>query len=152
MKLTLIILLLIVFAPIVKSQSYSKPDRETGVAMGLSGGYSSKQCFVGTLSVGAMLPAQNLISMNMIVLSETKNPDIPTIFEGRIAHFFNTLEFYGGAGYHLASSENKIGSNPNSGVKPAYGVIKHFQSSPWTVAVSMSGSIFSLQVGLFGVK
>lgn len=152
MKITLIILLFTIITQTVNAQSFNTPNRETGIAMGLSGGYSSKQCVIGTLSIGAMLSSQNLVSMNMVVLSEIKNPNIPTIFEGRVAHFFNTIELYGGAGYHIAGSDNKIATNPNTGIKPALGVVKHFQSSPWTVGAGLSGTIFSIQVGLFGIR
>lgn len=151
MKLTAT-LLFTLLAIAARCQSYDQPDPETGVAMGLSGGYSSKQCMIGTLSVGAMLETKNHVSMNMVILSELKNADIPSIFEARIGHFFSTIELYGGVGYHLAGSDNKIGANPNTGIRPAFGVIKHFTSSPWTLSAGMSGKIFSLQLGLFGVR
>ena len=106
----------------------------------------------GTLSLGAMFETKNHVSMNMVLLSELKNSDIPSIFEARIGHFFNTFELYGGAGYHIAGSDNKIAANPNTGLRPAFGVIKHFTSSPWTLSAGMSGKILSLQLGLFGVR
>jgi hypothetical protein len=152
MKLTLIILLFTLPGFAARSQSYYQPNPETGVAMGLSGGYSSKQCMAATLSVGAMLPLQNHISINMVVLSELKNRDIPSIFEARMGHIFNTIELYGGAGYHIAGSDNKIAANTNTGIRPSFGVMKHFYSSPWTISANMSGTIFSLQIGLFGVR
>ena len=148
----ILILLYVGIVTAAYSQSYNERDRETGVAMGLSGGYSSKQCMIGTLSVGAMLPAYNHLSVNMVVLSALKNADIPSIFEARIAHVFATFELYGGAGYHIAGADNKIASNPNTGIRAAYGIIKHFYNSPWTVSAGMSGNIFSLQIGLFGVR
>lgn len=151
MKLT-ISLLFIMLGIAAHSQSNYQPNVETGVAMGLSGGYSTKQCMIGTLSAGAMLATNNHISMNMVILSELKNKDIPSIFEARVGHFFNTIELYGGAGYHIAGSDNKISSNPNTGIRPAFGVVKHFLSSPWTVSAGMSGKIVSLQLGLFGVR
>jgi hypothetical protein len=151
MKLTTT-LLFTLLAIAARCQSYGQPDPETGVAMGLSGGYSSKQCMIGTLSIGAMFETKNHVSMNMGILSDVKNADIPSIFEARIGHFFNTIELYGGAGYHIAGSDNKIAANPNTGIRPALGVIKHFNSSPWTLSAGMSGKIFSLQLGLFGVR
>lgn len=152
MKLTPLIVLFTLFSIAGYSQSYYDQNPETGVAMGISGGYSSKQCMVGTFTVGAMLPSQNHVSMNMVILSELKNKDIPSIFETRIGHVFNTWELYGGAGYHIAGSDGKIATNPNTGIRPAYGMIKHFYNSPWTLSAGMSGKIFSLQVGLFGVR
>jgi hypothetical protein len=120
--------------------------------MGLSGGYSSKQSLIGSFSVGAMLPGNNHVSLNMILLTPLNQADRPTIGEARIGHFFNTWELYGGAGYHVAGSDNKILTNPNTGFRPAFGVMKHFNSSPWTVSAGMSGKIASIQIGLFGVR
>ncbi|MCW3112427.1 MAG: hypothetical protein JWR18_823 [Segetibacter sp.] len=134
------------------SQSYDVPNPTTGVAMGLSGGYSSKQCMIGTLSIGAMFQTTNHVSVNMTILSEMKRPDIPSIGEVRLGHFLSTWELYGGLGYHLAGTDNKIASNTNTGFRPALGIIKHFNSSPWTLSAGMSGKIFSLQLGLFGVR
>ncbi|HEX8278412.1 MAG TPA: hypothetical protein VF540_06935 [Segetibacter sp.] len=152
MKLMPIIVALTLLASTARSQSYYQPNAETGIAMGLSGGYSSKQCMIGTLSLGAMFPARTHFSTNIIILSEIKNPDVPSIFEARVGHVFNTTELYGGAGYHIAGSDNKIAANPNSGIRPAFGVIQHFRRSPWTISAGMSGKIFSLQLGLFGVR
>lgn len=152
MKLIPIILLFTLVCFTARSQSYYQPNAETGIAMGLSGGYSSKQCPIGTLSLGAMFPAQMHFSTNIIILSEIKNPDVPSIFEARLGHVFNTIELYGGAGYHIAGTDNKIATNPNSGIRPAFGIIRHFRSSPWTISAGMSGKVFSLQLGLFGVR
>ena len=136
----------------VFAQSYDTRNAETGFAMGVSGGYSSKQCVVANLSAGAMLLDQNHVSVNMVILGSVKNPDIPSIFEGRIGHIFNTLEVFGGAAYHIAGSDGKISSNINTGIRPAYGVIKHFYNSSFTLSAQMSGKIFSFQVGIFGVR
>ena len=151
MKLiTTLLFILLSFA--ARSQSYDVPNPPTGLAMGLSGGYSSKQCMIGTFSLGAMLETNNHVSVNMVILSELKKSDIPSIGEARVGHLFSTWELYGGVGYHLAGSDSKIASNPNTGLRPAFGVIKHFNTSPWTVSAGMSGGIFSLQLGLFGVR
>lgn len=151
MKFTTVLLFLILSLT-ARSQSYNELNRETGVAMGLSGGYSSKQSMIGTLSAGAILGTNNHVSLNMVILSQLRNADMPSIGEARVGHFFHTVELYGGLGYHVAGSDNKIRSNPNTGIRPAVGIIKHFTSSPWTISASMSGNIFSLQLGLFGVK
>jgi hypothetical protein len=151
MKLTTS-LLFTLFSIAARAQSYEVPNPPTGLAMSLSGGYSSKECMIGTFSIGAMLETNNHVSVNMIILSELKKSDVPSIGEARIGHLFNTWELYGGVGYHLAGSDNKIASNPNTGIRPAFGVIKHFNSSPWTVSAGMSGKMFSLQLGLFGVR
>lgn len=151
MKLTAILLFtLICFTS--KAQSFNEPSIGTGVAMGLSGGYSSMHSMIGTYSVGAMLPSRTHISMNMVVLSELKRSDVPTIGEIRVGQLFNTWEFHGGVGYHIAGSDGKITTNPNSGIKPALGVTKYFNNSPWTLSAAMSGKVFSIQLGLFGVR
>lgn len=134
------------------SQSYDVANPSTGVAMGLSGGYSSKESIIATLSVGAMFQTVNHVSLNMTILSEMKSPNIPSIGEVRWGHFISTWELYGGLGYHIAGTDNKIASNPNTGFRPCLGIIKHFESSPWTLSAGMSGKIFSLQLGLFGVR
>lgn len=135
-----------------RAQSHTILNPSSGVAMGLSGGYSSKECMIGNLSIGAILETNNHVSVNMTILSQLKNVDIPTIGEARIGHLFNTWEIYSGVGYHLAGTDNKIASNPNTGLRPALGVIKHFNSAPWTITAGMSGRIFSVQLGLFGVR
>ncbi|MDQ6815440.1 MAG: hypothetical protein M3040_17030 [Bacteroidota bacterium] len=151
MKLTTaLFFILLSFA--AHSQSYDVPNPSTGLAMGLSGGYASTESMIGTFSIGAMLETNNHVSVNMILLNELQKTDVPSIGEARIGHLFSTWEFYGGVGYHLAGSDNKISSNPNTGIRPALGIIKHFNSSPWTISASMSGKIFSLQLGLFGVR
>ncbi|WP_297818525.1 hypothetical protein [Segetibacter sp.] len=134
------------------SQSYNTRNASSGVAMGLSGGYSTKQSVIGTLSIGAILKTNNHLSLNIILLGNTKNLETPSIAEARVGHFFSTWQVYGGAGYHIAGSDNKIASHPNTGIRPALGVIKHFRSSPWTISAAASGKIVSLQIGLFGVK
>lgn len=151
MKL-IIVLLSTILITSARAQLREVPNPSTGVAMGLSGGYSSKECMIGTLSLGAMVKGNHHLSINLTALSDIKNPEIPSIGEVRIGHFFSTWEFYGGAAYHLAGSDHKVYSNPNTGLRPAVGVIKHFTSSPWTLSAGMSGRIFSLQLGLFGVK
>ena len=152
MKFTHLLLLFTCISLASKAQSYYQPNPETGIAMGLSGGYSSKQSMLGTLSIGVMVPTKNHISMNMVILSDIRNSDIPSIFEARYGHVFNSLEIYGGAGYHIAGGDSKISLNPATGFRPAYGVIKHFSNSPWILSAGMSGNIFALQVGLFGVR
>ena len=147
---TTLLLTLISFA--ANSQSYDVPNPSTGLAMSLSGGYCSKECMIGTFSVGGMLKTNTHVSVAMIILSELKKSDVPSIGEARVGHLFNTWEVYGGVGYHLAGSDNKMYSNPNTGIRPALGVIKHFKSSPWIVSAGMSGRIFSIQLGLFGVR
>ena len=151
MKLT-ITLLFTIISLASWSQYNNASDRSTGVAMGLSGGYSSKQSVIASYSLGAMLPTSTHLSINMIVLSELKKSDLPSIGEVRVGQVFNTWEVYGGAGYHIAGSDSKIATNPNTGIRPALGLIKYFNNSPWTVSASMSGNIFSLQVGLFGIR
>lgn len=148
---TLTILLLILLSERAMSQDYNLTGTEHGIAMGLTGGISSKQSVIGTLSLGTMFRANHL-SMNMLVLSEIRNPDVPTIFEGRFGHVFNTVELYAGAGYHIAGTDNKITSNPNTGLRPGFGIIKYFNNSPWIISAGMSGSLFSLQVGVFGIR
>ncbi|MGI8636501.1 MAG: hypothetical protein ACR2KZ_13980 [Segetibacter sp.] len=151
MKLTAAVLFtLISFAS--WSQHNSAADRTTGVAMGLSGGYSSKQSVIASYSIGAMLPTSTHLSVSMIVLSELKKSDMPSIGEVRAGQVLNTWEVYGGFGYHIAGSDNKISTNPNTGLRPALGIIKYFKSSPWTLSATMSGNIFSLQLGLFGIR
>jgi hypothetical protein len=144
-------LLLTLLTNAVRSQS-NEPNPETGVAMGLSGGYSNKNCMIGTFSIGAMLQTRYHVSMNLTILSQMDRVDIPSIGEARVGRFFSTYELYGGMAYHLAGSDNKISSNPNTGFRPAFGVIKHFTSSPWTIGAGMSGKVFSLQLGLFAVR
>jgi hypothetical protein len=148
--ITISIFVLISFK--VQAQFSPAANVVTGVAMGLSGGYSSKQSPIGTLSIGAMLHTNNHLSLNMVLLGNTKNAETPSIAEARIGHFFNTWELYGGVGYHIAGADDKIASNPNTGIRPAMGIIKHFTSSPWTISAGASGKIFSLQIGLFGVR
>lgn len=148
--ITFPLFILLTFA--AKSQSYDTPNAASGVAMGLSGGYSTKQSVIGTLSIGAMVKTRTHLSLNVILLGNTKNSEIPSIGEARVGHFFSTWEVYGGAGYHVAGSDNKIASHPNTGIRPALGIIKHFTSSPWTISAGMSGQILSIQIGLFGVK
>jgi hypothetical protein len=151
MKLTTA-LFFTLFSFAAHSQSYDVPNPPTGLAMGISGGYSSSESIIGTFSVGAMLANKTHVSINMILLAALQKSDIPTIGEARLGHLFGTWELYGGVGYHLAGSDDKIVSNPNTGIRPALGLIKHFPSSPWTVSAGMSGNIFSLQLGLFGVR
>jgi hypothetical protein len=142
----------IVISSKAAAQFYDNANVATGVAMGLSGGYSSKQSAIGTLSVGAMLATNNHLSLNMVLLGNTKNAEIPSIAEARVGHFFSTWELYGGVGYHIAGADDKITTNPNTGIRPALGITKHFTSSPWTISAGASGKIFSLQIGLFGVR
>lgn len=153
MKFIAPVLLFTILSTTGHSQSRSREDAETGgIGMGLSGGYSSKQRAVGTLTLGVILPARTQFSMNMTVLSGLRSRDIPSIFESRVSHFFNTVEIYGGAAYHIAGSDNKITANPNSGLKAAFGIVKHFYRLPWTIAAGMSGNIFSVQLGVFSVR
>jgi hypothetical protein len=145
-------LLFALISIVSRSQSCNIPNVATGVAMGLSGGYSSRQSIIGAYSLGAMLPTNTHISLNMVILSELKKSDIPSIGEVRVGQVFDAWELYGGIGYHLAGSDNKIITNSNTGIRPALGVIKYFNNSPWTISAAMSGNIFSLQLGLFGVR
>jgi hypothetical protein len=147
-----ITLLVTMISITARSQSYNEPCTGTGVAMGLSGGYSSVHSMIGTYSVGAMLATKTHVSLNMVVLSELKRSDVPTIGEMRVGQLFNTWELYGGVGYHVAGSDGKISTNPHTGIRPALGVTKYFNNSPWTLSASMSGKVFSLQLGLFGVR
>ena len=135
-------------------------NEESGIAVGLSGGYASNQLLTGNFSIGAqfadkIFSGQNHFSVNLQIFSNPSKVGTPVVFEGRLGHVINnTLEIYGGYGYHKAktdASENKSGGFA-SGFKPAYGIIKKSKNSWWTVAAGMSGNVFSLQLGIFAIR
>jgi len=155
MKSVLGLLLIFGISITSNAQSHFLPNEETGVAVGLTAGYSSKSSFVGNFSIGAMLKDQNHLSVNLQLFNNANRPNVPVIGEGRIGHVFGTVEVYGGCGYHYAgnnySHEPRIFEFKN-GFRPAYGVIKHFDQSLWTVGAGMSGNTFSIQIGIFAVR
>ena len=136
-----------------EAQSGFSSRKETGVAVGLSGGYSSIKSVVGNYSIGAMLNHQNHISVNLEVFSKASHSDVPVIGELRMGHVFETIELYAGYGYHCASTDGyKSAGDKVNGFKPAFGVIKYFYNKPFSVSAGMSGKIFSIQLGIFGVR
>jgi hypothetical protein len=151
MKRILLFLTLLVLTASSKAQRFF-PPAETGVAVGLSGGFASNNCFVANYGLGTMLHGQNHLSLNLEIFSKIRSSDIPSIFEARMGHSFSGFEVYGGAGYHMLGHDGSKIVSAKEGIKPAYGVIKHFDNSIWTVGAGMSGSIFSLQLGIFGIR
>jgi hypothetical protein len=143
---------LILLSVSLKAQRFQM-DRKTGVAAGISGGYSSKNCTIGNLSLGWMFKKQNHVSINLQVLGKIDAADIPVIGEARFGHSFGAVELYGGLGYHYASSDGeKFINDYVNGWKPGYGIIFKFPQTPFTVSAAMSGKIFSIQAGIFGVR
>jgi|GEM_PF-6259906 len=135
-----------------RSQRY-QPDNKTGVAAGISAGYSSKQCVIGNMSVGAMLAHHNHVSVNLTAFTKIRDAATPVVAEGRIGHVFTCIELYAGYGFHYASSDGeKYISDRVNGWKPAAGIVLKLPQTPWTISAAMSGNIFSLQLGLFGVR
>ena len=150
MKLTAFILFTMISA-CAHAQNYL--DQETGVAAGVSAGYSSKQCLIGTLTMGAMFAHHNHVSINLTALGKQSDSDIPAIGEFRIGHGFNNIEIYGGVAYHYASSDGeKFISQHINGWKPAAGIVFKFPETPYTISAGFSGNIYSIQLGIFGVR
>ncbi|MDB5249411.1 MAG: hypothetical protein JWQ40_3805 [Segetibacter sp.] len=138
-----------------KAQGRFQPNEETGVAVGLTGGYSSKMSAVGNFSVGAMVKNLNHFSINLQLFGNASAVNVPVIGEARVGHVFGTVEIYGGYGYHYAGTDHAHEEGVvefKSGFKPAFGIVKHFYQSLWTVGAGMSGNTFSLQVGIFAVR
>ena len=136
-------------------QSHYLPNEETGVAVGLTGGYSSKKSFIGNFSLGAMIKGKSHISINLQGFSDPSAVNVPIIGEGRIGHMLGTVEVYAGYGYHYAGNEYDYKQGYlqfRNGFRPAYGVVKHFDNSMWTVGAGMSGKIFSLQIGILVIR
>jgi len=155
MKFIFTLLIISCISTTTWAQGHYRPDSETGVAVGLSGGYSSRNALIGNFSVGAMLLNQNHLSANLQLFSNANDVNVPVIAEARLGHVFGTVELYGGAGYHYAGTDfahqDGIPQFKN-GFKPAYGILKHFYNSAWTVGAGMSGNTFSVQIGIFAVR
>src|SRR4051812_7821842 len=136
----------------VKAQGF-QDDKDTGIAMGLSGGYSSKGCVIGNLSVGEQFKGQNHVSINLQVLGKIAATDVPVIGEVRLGHGFGVFEPYIGVGYHYGSSDaDKPLRKQVNGWKPALGILLKIPDTHFTISTGMSGNIFSVQVGVFGVR
>lgn len=128
-------------------------EKENGLAVGMSGGYSNKNCTIGNISLGAQLPDRNHLSFNLVILGKLLDGDIPAIGEVRIGHQFGPLELYGGYGYHYAGHDANGMYNANiNGWKPAWGCIFRVPDTPFTISPSISGKIFSIQVGIFAIR
>ena len=147
-----VILLFTLITLNARAQSKGSQKKETGVAVGLSGGYASIKSIVGNYTIGAMLKSKNHISANLEVFGKFSNSDVPVIGELRMGHLFKTIELYAGYGYHCASTDGDKNISDINGLKPAFGVIKYFYKTPLAISAGMSGKIFSVQLGIFGVR
>ena len=137
------------------AQSYFRPNEETGVAIGVTGGFSSKNSLIGNFSLGAMIKGKSHLSINLQAFSNASEVNVPVIAEGRMGYMLGTVEIYGGAGYHYAGNEYDHQEGYfqfKNGFRPTYGAIKHFNNSLWTVGAGMSGKTFSVQIGIFAVR
>lgn len=156
MKLIFSLLFILVISATCRSQkSYYIPNAQTGVAVGLSGGYSSKNSAIGNFSIGAMVKGLNHLSANLQLFGNANKANVPVIGEARIGHVFGTVELYGGYGYHYAGTDYAHDAGIpqfKNGFKPAYGVIKHFYNSLWTIGAGMSDKTFSVQAGIFVIR
>lgn len=120
--------------------------------IGISAGYSSLGCLIGEGYGGLQLNEKVFTGISMKVHSKSSNTDYPIIFEPRLGYrFIESLELYGGVGYHTSSTDIKKSDKP-SPYNIGAGLIYHFKESPVVISAGVSGKIYSVQIGIFGVK
>lgn len=155
--LSFLLFILIGFS--ASSQSFAG-NEETGVAVSLSGGYASNQRATGSFSLGAQVrdnwfSGQNHISADMQVFSDPGKVGTPAIFECRIGHVFNDIvEIYAGYGYHKSKTDavEMKSRGFDSGLKPAFGIVKRSVNSWWIISAGMSGNICSVKLGIMAIR
>ncbi len=155
-----IYLLILSFSAFAVHSQTCLRNEESGIAVGLGGGYASNQRVTGSYSVGTQLKnnwmsGKDHLSANLQIFSNTSMVGTPVIFEARAGHVFNNLiEIYGGYGYHMLKSDAASikSSQLASSFKPAYGIMKRFDRSWWTVSAGVSGNIFSVQLGMLVIR
>lgn len=151
--------LILFFILTVNSYTYSQ---RVGA---FSAGYASNKYLVGHLGIGAAKGNFNA-TINLSAFAINKR-DVPAIFDLRLGYTIKGFEIFAGPAYHYAGEniakdekdptsqyaaycKETYKTNPNNGIRPAFGLIRHF--GVFSLGFYGSGSIYSFQIGLMSKK
>lgn len=120
------------------------------IGAGFNIGYSSRNA--PTIELMTAVKLSKKVTMYPVNIKAHLSREVakPAIIESRLSYKILSFELYGGYGYHISSMDNDKIRQQYGGFKPGYGLIKHFGKI--YTAAGMSGSIFTVQIGLFGFK